>query len=140
LFGCRHNMKNWKTAIQLLIAVILTAILVTGFWHWFNQDDIESLANKDEWGILQEIEYQNRGIPLKGIEFRNISDHSLVCLHATDSSRVWIMMDAPGSTRYKQMPGDKSFTITKQQLDDIIIRGKPSSTVERALASHLEPK
>ena len=133
-------MSNWKSSFRLLFTAITAAILTSGVWFWLERDDIESFANKNEWGLLQAIEIQNRGKPLSGKGFRTWQGHGLVCLPASDGGRVWIMMDATGSTRYKQMPGDANFTITKEQLEEITTQGRPNSTVERALASHLEAK
>lgn len=133
-------MSNWKTIIQFLATAIVTAILTACFWNWHEQDNIDSFTNKSEWSILQGIEYKYRESPITDMEFRTINDHRLVCLPATNGGRVWILMDAAGSTRYKQMGGDKNFTITKQQLEQIKSRGKPTSTVERVLESHLYPK
>jgi len=132
-------MMNWKTTGQLLITAVVSVLLTALVWLWRDADDIESFTNKGEWSLLQGLSYNNRSTPLKGMEFLTLSGNTVVCLPGLDGQRVWIMLDAVGSTRYKQMPDDRNFTITEQQLDEIRKRGKPISTVEQVLTSHLEP-
>lgn len=92
-------------------------------------------GSKNEWGILQAIESDNRGIEIAGIEFREIDKYAAAGFKST-TDNVWVLLNPKYEPYYKQIPSESNFSISVSELEEIY-RSGASDTVMQCLKSHL---
>lgn len=125
--------------------VLLLAVFVAGGLGWYfhppscTGDGRESLLDKREWSILQALEFRRRGAPITGIEFTTDEDYKIICLPGVSGGRVWIMLNPKRPPYYKQLP-QEDYTLSEDQLAEILRTQQPISTVEECLSSHARRK
>ena len=128
LFKVMCSMKNCLLYFWLLF---LVACQNSG-------DGRESPTDKQEWSILQGLEYSSRND--KNIKFEIIekSGYSIAVVpNETGIGAIFIMLNPKSAPFYKQMP-NKLFVLTEGQFNMILKNDKLISTVEEALRSHLK--
>ena len=100
-------------------------------------DGRESFGEKHEWSILQSLEATHRETRISDLEFSERDGYHVACVPSTaDGKRVWIMLDPHSPPFYKQLPHD-SYSLSRQQYDQITATRHTTSTVEESLSSHV---
>ena len=99
-------------------------------------DGRESFGDKREWSILQSLEAMNRDSPISTVGFSQTEGYQILCVPAA-GKRVWIMLNPHSPPFYKQLPHD-GYSLSRDQYDMIISTHHATSTVEEALASHVQ--
>ena len=101
-------------------------------------DGQETPTSKNEWGILQTLEANNRGTKMATVEVTESGGRRILSLLARDKvTRVWIMLDPQSPPFYKQMPPNTNYDISKTELEKIRSDGRPISSTYQTLESHL---
>lgn len=98
----------------------------------------ESFTDKEEWGILQDLEYSSRY--KKNIKFEIIekSEYAIAVIpHDRGTGAIFIMLNPKSAPFYKQIP-NQLFNISKDQFNEIMKNKAIISTVEEALRSHIK--
>lgn len=86
--------------------------------------------------MLQVLEAEHRGSPIRNIEFNEMNGYHIVCVPGINNGeRIWIMMDPKSPPYYKQIPGG-NYLLTKEQIDVIRETTNPTSTALGVLESH----
>src|SRR5262245_9267034 len=98
----------------------------------FACETVENVKSKDEYGILQVVEYESRRSPISVVEIIEKNGYWVAGFRAVSGDRnVWVLLNARYSPYYKQVP-EGPFKVSKQE--DYIARpriiGKPET--ERA--------
>lgn len=97
----------------------------------------EELASKAEWSILQNTESQHRNTATGRIEIVKAGGHSLAGISTPgNGKKIWVMLDPRTPPYYKQLP-QGSFSLSREELNQILASGEVSSTVGSCLQSHL---
>jgi transcription elongation factor len=124
---------------SLLIGLLLAVVLIVCGWLVYR--DIfsnEELASKEEWSIVQSVEWQHRDKPGDKIEIVRMDEYSLVGIPVSDSRKeIWIMLNAKNPPYYKQLTAG-NYKLSKQDFKTILASNIVSSTVANCLESHIE--
>jgi hypothetical protein len=122
---------------MILRALIALCLLPVGCCP--SIDGRESGADKQEWSILQGLEFDSRGRTLAGVVFESRDDYEAMAVQSTDGSTpVWILLKPQAAPFYKQLPAG-SYQVSQATLDELVRDGRVSSTVEEVLRSHVQP-
>ena len=131
-----------KARVLVLPLLVLGLLVVVAVIFYIRVgcavDGRESFGDKHECSILQSLEATHRDSPISDLEFSEREDYHILCVPAAgNSKRVWIMLDPRNPPFYKQLPHD-SYSLSREQYDKIISSRHATSTVEEALASHVQ--
>lgn len=122
--------------LKIIIALLLiTNVLFFYLYITSNGDGRESMGDKKEWAILQEIEYENRNNPDTQIKFKEKDGYKIAYVPSALGHGVWIMLNPKNPPYYKQMP-QIEYSLTPQQYSEIMKTGHVTSTVGICLQSH----
>jgi hypothetical protein len=122
--------------ITLLFAVIMAALL--------GCEGVENTMSKEEYGVLQVVEYEHRQTPVSGVEVIEKNGY-LVAGFRPDGvdENVWVLLNARYVPYYKQMP-DTSFKVSRETLDTIRrtrgVRKDVLAALEDRLSSQVQRK
>lgn len=86
-------------------------------------------GTKNEWGILQQIEADKRCADLDSFYFKSVGKYNFVAI-STESARVWVLLNPRHAPFYKQLPITECFTISEDQLAQILRMGASEIVVE----------
>jgi hypothetical protein len=126
----------------LLLPVIFVALAAFAASAFFLRgicatDGRESSGDKHEWSILQALESEHRTRPVEGVEFVQRHGYHIACVAGDGAQRVWIMLAPRHPPFYKQLPQGR-YSLARAQFDRLTATRQASSTVEEALASHVQ--
>jgi len=124
--------------MKFFLGIVTGAVLAACGWQIFHRVfGGEELASKAEWSALQITEHEHRDSTTKRIEMAKTAGHQLVAIPAPGTGKkIWIMLNPRNPPYYKQLPqGD--FSLSREQLNQILASREVSSTVEGCLRSHL---
>jgi hypothetical protein len=127
-------MKRW-----LFIGLALAVVLVLCGWQAYRGlFSNEELASKVEWSIVQAVESQHNSKPADKIEFVNMDGYSLAGIPVHDARKeIWIMLNPRNPPYYKQLPKG-SYTVSGEDLKNMLASGVVVSTVANCLESHVQ--
>jgi hypothetical protein len=75
--------------------------------------------NKEEYAILQSIEYENRSVKITDAVLREYNKHWVAGFRADNQKEnVWVLLDSQCSPFYKQIPQSR-FSLTSVELEKI---------------------
>jgi hypothetical protein len=124
--------------ISLVTVGFVLSSAIAGLLYWScNGDGRESFGDKHEWSILQTLEARGRDTHVSTLEFSEYERYHIVSLPAATGERIWIMLNPHSPPYYKQMP-PADYTLTQEQLWQILQRDRAISTVEECLRSHVQ--
>ena len=129
-----------RVLVLPLLALGLLAIIVTVLYIRVSctVDGRESPGDKHEWSILQSLEATHRDSPISDLELSQYQEYYIVCIPGGgDAKRIWVMLNPRNPPFYKQLPGG-SYSLSRQQYDQIIAMHHMTSTVEDVLESHVQ--
>src|SRR5215510_674046 len=85
----------------------------------FACETVENVKSKDEYGILQVVEYENRRSPISGVEIVEKNGYWVAGFRAVSGDgNVWVLLNARYSPYYKQVP-EEPFKVSQQSLDAV---------------------
>jgi hypothetical protein len=102
-------------------------------------NDPESFGAKQEWSVLQVIEYDQRANLLKGPSIRAFGEYEVLGLPGDHGRNVWIMLRPTNTPYYKQMPAYAGYSVPRAFLESLQNERRMSLTVEAVLKSHATP-
>lgn|SRR5262249_28718424 len=80
---------------------------------------VEDVKSKDEYGILQVIEYEHRSSSISGVEIVEKNGYWVAGFRAVSGDgNVWVPLNARYSPYYKQVP-EEPFKVSQQSLDAV---------------------
>ena len=80
-------------------------------------ESVESAKSKEEYSVLQVVEYEHRRTPVAGVEVVEKSGYLVAGFRADDrDENVWVLLNARHAPYYKQVP-EASFKVSQQALD-----------------------
>ncbi len=130
----RTRVLLLPVAVVGLGGIVASAFCVRGLCA---VDGRESSGDKREWSILQALEGAHRAQPVAGVEFVERHGYHVACVSGDGAQRVWIMLAPRNPPFYKQLP-QAQYSLSREQFDQITATRYTTSTVEEALASHVQ--
>lgn len=98
---------------------------------------MKRLATKNEWSILQGIEYSNRHKNIQMPKQITAQGYDILGVkNMAGNGYIWIMLWPKSPPFYKQIP-DGNYVLSKKLIYKLVQNHKISSTVEEALDSHV---
>lgn len=86
-------------------------------------ENVENAKSKEEYSILQVVEYEHRDMPISTVEIVERSGYSLAGFQAENKNKnVWVLLNPRYPPYFKQVP-DSTFNVSRQALE--IIRRTP---------------
>ena len=93
---------------------------------------------KKEWGILQELEGDNRGYVSKEDYFVvSKGAYDVLAVKGNQNNWVWILLNPQSEPYYKQMPEHVNFSLDRNSFDRITERYKCAPQVKRNLEHNI---
>jgi len=85
----------------------------------FGCEAVENVKSKDEYGILQVIEYEQRGSSVSVVEIVEKNGYWAAGFRAgSGDGNVWVLLNARYSPYYKQVP-EGPFKVSQQSIDAV---------------------
>jgi hypothetical protein len=95
----------------LVCAAMVGVLLGCGSWQ-----DVKS---KEEYGLLQRVEYEHRGRPVSGMEVIQKNGYVVAGFQAAGREQnVWILLNPRYSPQFKQVP-EAPFLITQEDIANL---------------------
>ena len=117
---------------------VISLFVICGWLVYRGISSDEELASKPEWSAIQVTELQHRDRPSNQIEFVIVGEYSIVGIPVGDvRKKVWIMLNPQNPPYYKQLPKG-IYTLSEEDLKNVLSSGKVTSTVETCLESHVQ--
>ena len=129
-----------RVLVLPLLALGFLAVILAVFYIRVScaVDGRESPGDKHEWSILQALEATHRDSSISDLEFSQYQEYHIACIPGVgDAKRIWIMLNPRNPPFYKQLPAG-SYSLSRQEYDQIIATHHMTSTVEDVLESHVQ--
>lgn len=95
-------------------------------------------GNKEEYGILQGVEYAERNSTISKVEIRRQNSYMLAGFRATSGKvNTWVLLNAKHSPYYKQIP-QVQFALTHAEFEQIRSMPEVSDTVIAVLETRIQ--
>ena len=99
-------------------------------------ESYESVKSKEEYSVLQVVEYEHRGTSVSGVQIVERQGYRIAGFRSErGDGNVWILLDPRHAPHYKQVP-EAPFKISTADLE--IVRRTPS--VSREVLAALEAR
>jgi hypothetical protein len=130
--------RKFTIVLPFVVAFIICGSFVGGWLIVRSLRSNEELASKSEWSVVQAVESQHRDKPGNKIEVVKMDRHSLVGIPVNDTRKeIWIMLNPQNPPYYKQIP-QGAYTLSRDDLKNVLASNGVNSTVANCLKSHVE--
>jgi hypothetical protein len=99
----------------------------------------ESPGDKQEWSILQALEWSTRGQTTATVRLEKSGNYEVIGVPRIPDSRiVWILLKPTHGSRYKQMP-EGNYWLDRDLLAKLRSENRVTLTVGEVLGTHVRP-
>src|SRR5262245_48099153 len=116
--GCRAPKR--VRVSPLVCAVVVGVLLACDGW--------QNVKSKEEYGVLQRVEYEHRSRPVSGMEVVEKDGHIVAGFRADGRDQnVWVLLNPRYSPHFKQVP-ESPFRISQEDIASL--RGRRGVSTE----------
>jgi hypothetical protein len=99
----------------------------------------ETPGEKNEWSVLQAVEYKQRSVPVTEPSVQRVGDFEVLGVRGFQGQNIWVLLKPMAPPHYKQMPAG-NYDLPKDLVDRLVAGHRVSYTVEQVLSSHVGVK
>ena len=120
----------------MVLALSLSAAVGFTVKACSNPELVETPGEKQEWSVLQAIEFRMRGAPLNEPVVRAVSDQEVLGVKGAAGGTIWILLKPASPPFYKQMP-EGQYDLPAALVKRLEHEKRLSYTVGAVLRSHV---
>ena len=126
----RSSLRSVVLALSLSAAVGFTVKACS------NPELVETPGEKQEWSVLQAIEFRMRGASPNEPVVRTVSDQEVLGVKGAAGGTIWILLKPASPPFYKQMP-EGQYDLPAALVERLEHEKRLSYTVGAVLRSHV---